>query len=401
MLLNASQGVGQARDYCRNDLLARALLRISGGNPIIGFLIAELLGLVGILGGGYIVSKQGDRPGAHFLPIYDARQLAIVVFVYIFVIPFVWGFYLRDLIAIPQTFQRLSACGAINSSEGSEEDQARQASVERFLRNNLGRFNHLSGAILTLVAIAVVIALFYYDISLPTKDDPFRLGYELSESWWSSNPYYLILVWYPITFSGVYMVAWILWRRIATNSVINQVFIPQHYRPILLHPDRVNGVGAIGDFAMRLLFLAFVGSLFISFFTFLPLVSGFPPNIKLDTFLYLTAFATGILLVLAPPVWNTHKVMMAIKRNIVASLSKQVTELILPPGFLEDKVFDPKGIDEAEELRRKYEFVKKEAHTWPFTAPTVLRDVFGALLPLLPIIITYLLQILPLFPIFR
>jgi hypothetical protein len=208
VLLNASQGVGQARDYCRNDLLGRALLRISAGNPIIGFLIAELLGLVGILGGCYIVSKQGDRPGAHFLPIYDARQLAIVLFVYIFVVPFVWGFYLRDLIAIPQTFQRLSASGAINGSEGSEEDQARQASVERFLRNNLGRFNHLSGAILTLVAIA-------------------------------------------------------------------------------------------------------------------------------------------------------------------------------------------------EELRRKYEFVKKEAHTWAFTAPTVLRDVFGALLPLLPIIITYLLQILPLFPIFR
>ena len=298
-------------------------------------------------------------------------------------------------------FQQLSASGAINGSEGSEEDQARQTSVERFLRNNLGRFNHLSGAILTLVAIAVVIALFYYDISLPTKDDPFRLGYELSESWWSSNLYYLIFVWYPITFSGVYMVAWILWRRIATNSVVKRVFVTLSYRPVFLHPDRVSGVGAIGDFAMRLLLLVAVGGLFISFFTFLPLVSGFPPNIKLDTFLYLTAFAIGILLVLAPPIWNTHKVMMDIKRNILVSLSKQVTELILPPGFSKDKAFDPKGIDEAEELRRKYEFVKKEAHTWPFTAPTVLRDVFGALLPLLPIIITYLLQILPLFPIFR
>jgi hypothetical protein len=197
------------------------------------------------------------------------------------------------------------------------------------------------------------------------------------------------------------MVAWILWRRIATNSVVKRVFVTLSYRPVFLHPDRVSGVGAIGDFAMRLLLLVAVGGLFISFFTFLPLVSGFPPNIKLDTFLYLTAFAIGILLVLAPPIWNTHKVMMDIKRNILVSLSKQVTELILPPGFSKDKAFDPKGIDEAEELRRKYEFVKKEAHTWPFTAPTVLRDVFGALLPLLPIIITYLLQILPLFPIFR
>jgi hypothetical protein len=125
---------------------------------------------------------------------------------------------LRDIVAIPQTFQQVAAGGAVSAPESGADGGTGQAAGEKFFQDNIMRFRRFSGAILTAMATCLVVCLVYQAISSPAKDDPFRVGCGFSEVWWSANLYSLFLVWSAITFSAVYMVARILWRRIVIDT---------------------------------------------------------------------------------------------------------------------------------------------------------------------------------------
>lgn len=381
--------------FAASDPVARLLLRLGAGRtPAAAALVALFLDAVGIGGGGALISWQHSNAHSHFLPIYDVRQLAVVLFVYGLAIPFVWLCYIADLNAIPVTFEKLTQNRVIIEQAPDSDGKRQPVDLTDILRRQRGLYNHWWNVVVVLLITVGVAWLVFLSILAPAKDDSFRLGYSADMVWWSVNRIYLSFVWAPITFSAIYMISWMICRRIITTSLLGQIYQKYRVVPIVLCPDGANGLGPVGDFAMRFLWLVFLGACWLSFFVFLPVLFGFPPNVKMDIVVYIVGYLLFVQLLLIGPVWRTHVVMTSARTRILAAVAGNINDILLASEYsIQSAASESDGqISEAEVRRRKYQLIREQVGTWPFARPALIRNLLGALAPLIPALVSFAFQ---------
>lgn len=349
---------------------------------------------LGIGVGGTLISLQHGGAAQHFLPIYDEREMIVVGFVYGIVIPFIWYFYIRDLQAIPAMFLRLNDSNVIFRRDSGSEGKWTKVNLESELKLEASNFNRWRNLVFALVFTLTVAALVVHAIFAPARSDPFRLGYGADNVWWSVNRLYLGVIWAPITFSAAYMVSWILCRRVVASNALRLLYKKYRMIPVVLHPDGANGLAPVGNFAMRLLILAFLAAVWISFFVFLPVIFGFPPNLKLDTYLYMVGYIVALPIILFVPVWSTHAAMRDAKIRMLTTVAKNANYILLADEYngSDGSTETDAQVSEAELRRRKFQLISERVGVWPFARPLLIRNVLGAAVPLLPAVLSFIVQ---------
>lgn len=383
------------RKLCTRDPVAQVLFQLGGERaPFIAAIVAFFVNVLGIGVGGALISLHYSHASPHFLPIYDARQLLVVVFIYGFVIPLIWFSYIADVGAIPNTFHELQNNGVIREQKPNAEGKREPADLAGYLTSRQGAFNHWLPLVVVLIGTTSAVVLVFQAILSPARDDTFRLGYDASMVWWSANTIYLSAIWAPITFSATYMIIWIVCRRVVMTAIMTRAYQKFRVVPVVLHPDGANGMAPIGNFAMRLLFLIFLGACWISFFIFLPAFFGFPLNLKLDIYLYVIGYVLVIPILLFWPMWSTHRAMVLARVRMLTYAAENINTILLASEYSDDGEASESDaqVSEAEIRRRKFQLITEHVGTWPFARPLLLRNLLSALVPLLPSLLSFAFQ---------
>jgi hypothetical protein len=304
--------------------------------------------------------------GYQFVEITDSRELPIVLVVFLTFVPVIWSFYFWQLRGIVDTFRKLSITGVIDIFEQS-------TSLDEFVNNKVSVPCNQTHNFLIALSITIVSVIIW--LGSITPDDPFLYGQ--SAKWWSINLVFMWVIWIPLVFINVYMITWMVIRQAIAINALTHLFQSANITLKVMHPDRCNGLASVGDYAMRSASLVVLLGFWIAFWIISPLLLGLPPLLRFHMVLLLLVYTIAVLALLLPPVWATHLSMSKAKADALESVAVQVRVLLLDT----DNEDITASVNLLEDLRKKYQFIEKEYHTWPFRAPAFRRFSIAAIIP--------------------
>ena len=321
------------------------------------------------VGPGLLVSALGQRlTDQSFVKLWDWRELAGAVFLYLVLAPVLWTFYLWQPRLIVDVFDGLSRSGVIGpprESRVSPETFLRGvgATLPRtILRRGPSSFTR-GGVVAVLAALAAVATLVVWP---PTAVPPIdRLVPESDLFWWRVVPFYFWAVWLPLVFVNVYMLAWIVVRQAIMIANIQRLLRLFAVDPIPFHPDRCSGFAAIGAYAVNIVRVALIVGLWALVLLFTGPATGHGLYVAPHTlFLVLVQVLLTPYLLLGP-VWYAHRVMGAARDRAMERVAGRIR------ASLEGS---PEALRSPLELASEYALTERGYHTWPFR-PGVLGGI--------------------------
>lgn len=380
---------------CGKDPLAKVLYRLIGVNSFRAWLSALVIYSVFYVGIGWWVSLHYQQLGYPLLPIYDEKELLSVFFTGLLVAPIVWVFYLREPLDFVRLFQGLASNQIVGQSISSYKD------LDQYVLEKISTFNNPKFLAAVLAIFTSILALWLWQTTNTTNW--FLHGY--SYSWWAISPYYFWLAFLPLAFVNLYMVLWILVRRLITRTIVNDLFNSFETTPQPFHSDRANGMFPIGRYSLRIAPLLMLAGLFVTFFIAYPIYFGGPPNLKVDTVLFVIIYVVSVFLVLLVPVWGTHLFMQRKKAVVLDVVAEELRILLAqnPSGdCVESRKRSPSSersrlvdhISDIESLEKKYRILDSAYRTWPFDTSSVARFVLIVSSPLLTALLTIVVDVI-------
>lgn len=363
--------------FCMYDPIGRLLLRVSPKNvwPVVA-LASVLYGLV-MIGGGSAISIIYSRQSIKFLSLLDSRELPIAIFAFLITAPVVWLFYTWQPRGISSTFHQLHR----NDVIGDPRNVALMQGVFE-----PGKFLGKLYFWLSLVIVAVGLLVWLSAVSF-YPINPFSFGE--SAFWWMINPIYFWVIWIPLVFINLYMVAWIIFRQITATVAFNSLFKVFQIKPKLLHPDGCNGFAPIGDYAIRSALIAVFFGFWLFVFITYPLLFGQPINLKIDTMILFVVYVIAVPSLLLPPVISAHRAMVEAKNTALEDLAGQIRTLLLDTNM--EEILSSKDL--LLELELRYEIASKEYHTWPFRSLSIKSFGISAVIPIISTAISFLIDL--------
>jgi len=357
-----------ASELCNSDPLLKWLMRLPGGGSWRVTTLAVCVHAVFCLGGGSAVSFHYARLGHEFLSIFDLRELPLALFVYLVAAPAIWTLYEGQPRWILQTFSELSSNGVILR-------RRQTLSLEAYLRQTICR--PLSSP--WYFAIALVAGLTGV-VMVASTAYPAHYRYFFGEPtiWFLLSRSYFWVLWVPaVLFVPVYMVAWLFIRQVFALRSLHSMYGNFRLMPVPFHPDRCNGVAAVGEYAMKTAraFVFFAGWVFIM--TTFPMLFKIPMRLDATTLLPLIVYPIALPVLLLGPVWSTHRAMCHAKSRALEILAVQMrallsrtdtTVLVETPT---ERTLAPYAMIQT--VSAQYRLLDKEYHTWPFHLPGITR----------------------------
>ncbi|HZQ07315.1 MAG TPA: hypothetical protein VFD70_12115 [Anaerolineae bacterium] len=360
----------------RHDPLLRLFYRLFPTSSWPLLLVALPLYTALIFAAGFAISDSYRRAGLPILASDDPRTLYFDIFAYFIFIPLVWLFYTWQPRGLWYALASLASAGIVGERKHGLTKPPR-ISLRTAFDNRLN----------LLIALGwTVFALAVWVNSLSVPQNPWLAGY--SGPWFTVNPLYFWLVWVPLVYATVYMIAWIFIRQVAITLALNQVFRSFEIKPMLFHPDGVNGLGAIGDFAIRMGLLVVLLGFWVALGAIYPTFFGQSVNIKFDIMFTFAVYICCVPLTLLPPVWGAHQAMLEVKTRLVRAVAEPIEALIAdvnPEHILMNQQL-------LNELERRYQVIHKEFHTWPFRVVSLQGFGITFVLPILTALLPFFLE---------
>jgi hypothetical protein len=169
------------------------------------------------------------------------------------------------------------------------------------------------------------------------------------------------------------MIMWMIIRQAVIVFALSRLFKVFIIRPKILHPDRSNGLGPIGSYAMRATLLVVLLGFWLSAMIGYPLIWGEQVN---PNFYFIAAFLLYIILVpvlLISPAWDAHLAMARAKTKELESIAVQIRDFLSTSGAQKTEITVT-----LEELQKRYQLMDQELHTWPFQVSALRRFILAA-----------------------
>ena len=385
----SSRPTSSSRNLYDGDPLALLLFRLLGTSSLRVWILAVLTYGVLYVGLGWLLSDYYQQMGYSLLAVYDQRQLTPLLFTALIVVPIVWVSYMREPIKFAEMFDALYANGVFDQRGATYEV------LVQFVQDKLSVFKRPRYLVFVLTFLVFMLSVWLWQTS--GQQDPLLYGY--THSWWAIDPYYFWIVWLPLSFVNLYMVLWIIVRRIVSVSVTNELLDSVEVRLLPFHPDKANGMFPVGRYNLGIAPPLVLAGFYTVQFIVYPVLWGGAPNLKLDTALYLLLYLATVLAVLVIPVWGTHVFMErkkasaldVVAREIQAQLAHKSSENVrsearVYPSCESEKIVEL--VSQIEALEKKYRIMEKEYHTWPFNTSSLTRFFIAVSSPLLTAVIS-------------
>ncbi len=363
---------------CRRDPIARLLLAFSGES--VGRVTLLALAVYAVLGlaCGAAISTWYPSALGPFLSIFDARELAFALFTSLVIAPAAWSFYTWQPGAILGVLGQLSWNEVISQMD---EGLSLETFVEQTMTKPCNRTWNL------VLAIVVTLTELMLWVRAQTPADPFFHGFPTT--WFLVCPIYYRAVWLPLVFVNLYMLAWVIIRQTLATICFTRLFRAFEVTPKLLHPDRCNGLSAIGNFALRSALMAVLMGLFVSSAISLPVLWGGSPLLRADNIVMLGLYLVGVPTFLVAPTWEAHLAMSRAKARALEDVAIGIRGLLSRPGV--DR--SAESVEQIEHLERQYQLLDRSYRTWPFDLGALGRFAAIAVLPLLPTVVSFVLNV--------
>lgn len=186
------------------------------------------------------------------------------------------------------------------------------------------QFDKARWLVIALGFVGVSVVLWYGAVSSPA--DPFRMGG--STQWFLVNPYYFWVLYVPLIFVNLYMLAWIIVRHVLFARVLGRVFGLFEVEPQLHHPDGCNGFAAVGNVSMSNAFIVVLIGFWVAFFMAYPIVLGQRVNVGIDTVAMFVVYLAAVPALLLSGVWPAHKAMAEARHRQLDVVSAQIRTLL-------------------------------------------------------------------------
>ncbi|MBN1138917.1 MAG: hypothetical protein JXM73_20195 [Anaerolineae bacterium] len=296
---------------------------------------------------------------------------AYVVYLYV-VFPVVIGAYVWISSAAAELFFGLRQSHVIDASDEEFDTcvKARPGSL-------LTLYNHPGWSMASLVVVA---ALAVYYAFIYTRG-------------WSAMTVLLralkVLVLYV---PGWYALCQIVARQIVTIWGLRQVFRCFEVKPQPLHPDRCGGLRAINNYAVGFTYIIAIAGVGIGLMSYVTVhrTGALAP----DTAAWLGVYIVLALLSFFLPPWTAHAAMAEAKRKLLMDVSRQFQQAYAQTtACLDDKAGELKErVERIESLHKLYELT--DAFTvWPFDTITLRRFALTVAVPLVPLLIELVVDI--------
>lgn len=367
--------------FLRYDPFLRCLLWLTQKKTLRLVLLA--FGVCGIgcffLGGILVYFSRSS----YILSPFDSMTLPLEAYIYLLTLPTIWVYYAKEPQRISAIFSGLSRNKVIGQTKAPS-----YPTVEVFLK---AQNDQPQQRWYTLVSLGLTITLFFlWWSTVFTPNNPFWFSHP--QVWWQVHPLFFWMIWVPVVWGTVYMLWYTFFRRVMAVILINRFLKAFDFSPKLLHPDRANGFSPVGKYPLSFTFLVLVAGGWLFLVIVYPVFFGHPANTKLDTYIYILLYIILTSIGLLTPIWGIHKKMCELKHQALEEIAEEVRQLLkqMPStllalnGPLETQAFfkrllagkevvpshrylTPKDLMEnIEALKREYELINQEFHTWPF-----------------------------------
>lgn len=294
------------------------------------------------LGGLYV--SQADQP---VIRIFHGQELIANIF-WLPTVFIIWEFYKWQVTAIHNVLSNLNINGII----GDPVKDSLAANKDHYLEN-LADFPRTWWDRLLLKrgtyisVVGSIFSLVLFNLS--------HHGY-----WWQDIeifPYWALVG----LLLPVYFLIWIIIRQIIAVIIFRRIFAEYHLSPKIFFHDNANGLASIGNFVVKVTFLALLAEAWVTAFVFSPVFTNNPLDLNsLNTFLIIFSISV-VPAALFGSIWFVHKA-MTIARKIELNQRSDV----LNDKMKRDSGWTPEYLDSINQLASEYEFVDRHLKIWPF-----------------------------------
>lgn len=383
-----------AAQLVSGDPLGTVLVRFSDQDiwwvSVIAFLAYGVL----CLGAGFGISVFYQRSGYQFVSMLDIRELPQAVFVYLVAAPVIWTLYAGQPRWILQVFEQLVQNGVIGEID---EETAVDTFIEEQLTAPLRKAwkSAIAGCV-ALGGLLLVVLTAYPTYYRPLLGLPASFGF--GTMWFLLNPVYFWVLWVPLVlFLPLYLVTWLVIRQVHAVWSFWRVFKVFELDPKLFHPDGCNGVGSVGDYAMRAASAAVFYGFWLLWMISFPRLFGEPIRLDYTTGVPLIVYAIAVPILLVPPVWGAFLAMRKAKSEALEAVGRQIrTVLSETDGALLSETEAERvsvSLSLTEQLERKYRLIDRELSARPFNTKSLSRFSIAAIIPLLSAVASILADV--------
>lgn len=351
------------------DPLAHFLVKLTRGSVLkIALLSIIINGSLILILGIPISLYYAETLGSSFISLFDKREYPIALFGYLIYNPAIWTYYIWQPLRFKNVIEQLLHNGTIGKGKKK---------LDIFLQEELSvkmnnRGNLFFPTLLTLLEILLFVYLTIFQT--PYALTPFKLP-----TWWIVNPFYYWVIWLPLNAILIYMVTWLVIRQIIIISSISKLSREFEIVPKPFHPDKCNGLGAIGDFTLQSTGLVVIFGIWLSYNIGYPLLFGGAPSYNSYTIPSLMLYLIAVPVLLIAPTWFVHKAMMKARADALEDVAIQIRSLLKNEKSKHSINF----VTEIEQLEKKYRIIEREYRSWPFRPPSLFRFSFTALIPII------------------
>ncbi|HRN49848.1 MAG TPA: hypothetical protein PLC52_01925 [Anaerolineales bacterium] len=353
----------------RFDYLGRALFQIYGDSFWKSFAFSGLLAiLIFCLLGGYI-SWRYHQLGYDVLSTFETKERWITL-AQVVINPVLWAAYTWQIVSTPKIFATMNNNSVVIG---------RRKAFEKF--GSILKHYYNQRWILPFVLASTVTALLVWFETFSAPNSLAFFGHQYH--WILINQYYFLLLWIPYLFISVYMGCFLIVRMFLFAQAVQKFFKLFTISPIPFHPDGGNGLGSVGDYALKITYLFIIFALFIPFWIYFPATQGSEARITYDTVAMLIAYIVTVPAVFIPPVWAAHLALKTHRDKELQATAKQIKIMLRKQS---QKTLDKHF--------RNYEIKEIGYQNWPFAFSRARILSLTAILPLLPSLYQSLVDLL-------
>jgi hypothetical protein len=333
-----------------------------------------------------VLSQPDPANGEDFVTFLENISWSVSV---IYLFPFIMALTLKYYQSIPKLFEYLF-------SKLQHTDERR---VEAFRKLLNKKFNAKSPPIVILL-ITVALNIIYFIQTLNDKDIRWLSSGDLLQSLLGGTTHGFSPVGLYAQFIQIVLIYWILmvvWKGFVFSWALHRFFTTEHHALHIdpLHPDGCCGLKQIGNVASILNLILFLIGVYLSLRVIdKMLIQNSSAFEDIGNPMMLGGYVIIAPLLFFLPLSAAHNKMLEVKQKFIFPVSRKCEQLFTELGEIKIDEQGHEMIGSLEQMEKLRHEMEMEIPVWPFDFKSI-QAFFGTIVvPLLPVILPFLFQLL-------